>query len=98
KPNATDALSLRPQEQPNLGLTKAIDRLHRVAHREQRAPIARLPACGEAHHQLVLTQRGILKLVDEQMSYPVVQRERELRRRLGITQRLVRRQQQLREV
>ncbi len=43
KPNLTDALSLRPQEQTNLGLAKAIDRLHRVANHEERSPIALLP-------------------------------------------------------
>ena len=82
KPNVTDAFPLRPQEQTNLGLAKAIDRLHRVANHEQRSPIALLPARCEAQHQLVLAQRRVLKLIDEQMTNPIVECQRQLGGRL----------------
>ena len=38
---------LRLEEQPHLGVAEAVDRLHRIADREQRAAVARLPARGQ---------------------------------------------------
>jgi hypothetical protein len=35
---------LRKQEQRHVGIAKPVDRLHRVADEEQRAPVVGLPA------------------------------------------------------
>src|SRR5207302_5816637 len=42
------------QEQRDLRLAEAVDRLHRVADEEERAAVARLPAGGEALEELPL--------------------------------------------
>ena len=50
-------------------------------------PVAGLPACGELGDQLVLADGGVLELVDEQVPDAVVEREREIARRLRAAQR-----------
>src|SRR5256885_7015971 len=54
----------RADEQADLRVAEAVDRLHRIAHDEQRAPIALLPGGGEGFEQLELRQRGVLELID----------------------------------
>ncbi len=53
------------RNKPDFGLTELIDRLHRVAHREQRVPVARLPRRRQRGKQLVLSDRRVLELVDQ---------------------------------
>jgi hypothetical protein len=64
-----------PQEEPDLGVPEAVDRLHGVAHQEQRPAIPRLPAGCQAAQQSVLGGGGILILVHQQVADPMVQRQ-----------------------
>ena len=69
------------QEQSDLGVAEAIDRLHRVADHEQRAAVARLPAGGERLEQLELRERGVLELIDQDV--PQVEARRAAPRSVG---------------
>lgn len=62
------------QEQADLGLAETVDGLHRVAHQEQRAAIAVLPAGGQRGQQVDLALAGVLEFVDQQMADRRVQR------------------------
>ena len=75
------------EELPDLGLAKAVNRLHRVADREQRPAVAPLPAGGEARNELVLADRGVLELVHQDVPHLVVEREREIGRRVVVAER-----------
>ena len=70
----------RAQVETDLGLAKAVNRLHRIADGEQRATIAMLPAGRQRGEQLVLAARGVLELVDQHMLQPVVEAQRQVRR------------------
>ena len=74
-----DAFVPRPEEQAHLRLAEAVDGLHRVAHHEHRAPVAFLPAGGEALEQLELAERGVLEFVHQQMADAVVQGQGQVR-------------------
>src|SRR5438445_13379504 len=71
------------QEERDLGLAEAVDRLHRVADDEERAPVALVPSGGEPLEQLPLRDRGVLELVDQDVADAVVEREEQVARRLG---------------
>src|SRR4029078_6709549 len=86
EPHAADALAPRAQEQADLGLAEAIDRLHRVADEEERAPVARLPSGGQPLEQVPLRERRVLELVDEDVADAVVEREYEVRGPVGVSQ------------
>ena len=73
KRQAADPFAGRFQKQPDLGLAKAIDGLHRVAHRERRPAIVPLPARSELLDEGVLADRSVLEFVDQQMLDLVVQ-------------------------
>ncbi len=83
-----DTLALGLQEQRDVGLPERIDRLHRVADAEQRAPVALLPAGEQQLQQLFLRRRRVLVFVHEQVADAVVERERKLGRRRGVAQRI----------
>ncbi|OIQ81377.1 hypothetical protein GALL_368610 [mine drainage metagenome] len=76
--DVVDAPLRHAQEQADLGLAEAVDGLHRVADAEQRAPVARHPALGQAPQQIDLRRAGILEFIHQQMLNPVVQPERQL--------------------
>src|SRR5262249_50251258 len=59
---------------------EAVNRLHRVADQEQRAPVAFLPAGGELGEELELRERGVLELVDQDMRDLLVEREQQVAR------------------
>ncbi len=61
------AVLLRLDEEPHLGAAEAVDRLHRIADGEQRAPVAALPAGGQPADQLELRERRVLEFVDQQV-------------------------------
>jgi hypothetical protein len=78
-----DAPRLRDtQEEADVGLAEAIDRLHRVAHGEQRAAVAgafvTAPAGGKAFQQFNLGRAGVLEFVDQQVADAVVEAQAEL--------------------
>ncbi len=56
------------QEQPDLGLAEAVDRLHRVADQEQRAAVAGLPAGSQRRGAAVLRLGRVLELVDQHVA------------------------------
>ncbi len=63
--DTADARIAGLQEQTDFCLAKLIDRLHRVAHHKQGAPIALFPPGGQRHHQVELRERRVLKLIDQ---------------------------------
>ena len=67
------------EEEAHLRLAEAIDRLHRVAHQEQRAAIALFPPGGELLQQLELRVRRVLEFVDEHVADAVVEHEKQVR-------------------
>ena len=77
--DATDALALCLQEERNVRLAECVDGLHRIAHAEQASAIRGLPAGHEQLEQSRLRRRRVLVFVDQQVTDPVVERERELR-------------------
>ena len=85
--HTADAINACAQIQPHVGLAKTIDRLHRIADHKQSAAIIPLPAGGKPRQQLELRQRGILKLIHQQMAYAVVERQRQVSGRIILTQR-----------
>ena len=80
KCNATDALALCLKEERDVRLAERIDGLHRVAHAEQAPAICGLPAGYEQLEQSRLGRGGVLVFVDQQVTDPVVERQRELGR------------------
>ena len=68
-------------EEPHLGVAEAVDRLHRIADREQRAAVAGLPAGGQPAQELELRERRVLELVDQQVIDACVEREQQVGRR-----------------
>ena len=52
-------------EQVHVGISEAIDRLHGIAHHEQRPLVGAGPAGSQAFEQRVLNARGILEFVDQ---------------------------------
>ena len=82
--SATPPSCRRPgaEELADLGLAEAVDRLHRVADREQRPPVAGRPAGGELLDQLVLGERRVLELVDQHVPHAIIERERDIGRRV----------------
>ena len=52
-------------EAPHLGIAKSVDRLHRIAHQEQRATVAVAPVPGQRDQQFILIARSVLELIDE---------------------------------
>src|SRR5439155_27145020 len=61
--HGAEALFPRLEEERDLRLAEAVDRLHRVADEEERAAVAFLPARGEAAQELVLRPGGVLVFI-----------------------------------
>ena len=61
--------------------------MHRVADREQGAPVTGRPAGGEPFQQIVLGIRSVLEFIDQDVTDAIVERQREIGRRLGTSQR-----------
>ncbi|MGB3428888.1 MAG: hypothetical protein WBA53_12025 [Burkholderiaceae bacterium] len=66
----------RAQEQADLRLAETVDRLHRVTDHEQRAAIPSRPVGDESLDEFELGDRGVLELVDQQMTQARVERKR----------------------
>ncbi|VGO06922.1 hypothetical protein AMB3_3154 [plant metagenome] len=81
------ALVAHMQEQAHFRLAEAVDRLHGVAHQEERAAIAVLPAGRERADQVDLRLAGVLELVDEQMTDGGVETQQQLAWVVGPAQR-----------
>ena len=75
-------LRLGFDEDAHLGFAKAVDRLHRIADGEQRAPVTGLPSRGEPAQKLELRERRVLEFVDQQMIDPKIEREQQVGRRV----------------
>ena len=77
--DTTDApVSLSGKKQADIGFAEAVNRLHRVADDKQGTAIAGRPTLGKPLDQLVLCERRILELVQEQVLDPHVEREQQL--------------------
>ncbi len=81
------SLAPRVQEEADLRVAEAVNGLHRVADREHRAPVSRLPSRGEALEQLPLRVGGVLELVHQQVAHARVHREQQVGRLLGRAER-----------
>ena len=89
--HVADSMLARADEQADLRVTEAVDRLHRIAHDEQRAPIALLPGRGQRFEQLELRQRGVLELIDQNVGEGQAGAQRELRGEPCVRERRARR-------
>ena len=63
--NIADTVFPDAQEQADIGLAKAVDRLHWVADDEQRAAVVALPTSGQARQQIDLRGASVLKLINQ---------------------------------
>ncbi len=86
------------EEQSDLRVAEAVDRLHRVADEEQRAPVAGLPAGRQRLQQSHLRLGGVLELVDQHVPQLRVERQRGVGRRVLAAERLPRRPREARVV
>src|SRR5205823_7195265 len=86
------------QEESDLRLAEAVDRLHRVADEEERAAVALLPAGGEAFEQFPLRVGGVLELIHQDVADLRVEREQEIGGALGRAERAHRALRDLGEV
>ena len=86
----TQPIGAGTQEQTDLGLAKAIDRLHRIAHQKQAAPERTLgigfPTGGEALQQGELGVGGVLEFIHQQVTDAVIQSQCQFARVVGVTQ------------
>ncbi len=87
QPELADTAVARREIKADLGLAKAVDRLHRIADREQGAAVSVLPAGGQRREQFILAARGVLKLVDQQVLQAVVEGQGEVGRLLRPAER-----------
>ena len=95
---ADASLGARFEEQAHFRVAEAVDRLHRIADREQRAPVARRPSCRQQLDEPELGVGRVLEFIDQQMIDREVETQQEVARRIGIAERLERGDRQLREV
>ena len=93
-----EPLAPRAQEQAHVGLAEPVDGLHRVAHREDGAPVPGRPARGERGEQVPLASRRVLELVDEHVRQALVEGQQEVRGRGFGAERLHRAGRDLRMV
>src|SRR5207302_8142661 len=68
QPDRADSTIARPQKQSYLRFPELINRLHGVADDEQRAAITLLPTCRQHLNQIELRERGVLKLIHQDVS------------------------------
>ncbi len=78
-----DTLLGHLKKQADIRLAETINRLHRIAHAKQRAPVFRRPALRELPQQFDLRRAGVLKLIHQQVLDTVVQFQRQIGRRPG---------------
>ncbi len=78
------------EEQADIRVAEAVDRLHGIADQEQRAAVTALPACCQALQQLHLRFGGVLELVDQHVPQPRIEGKRGVGRLVGCTERLAR--------
>ena len=71
--NVADPLLAYANKQTDIGFTKAVDRLHRIANQKECLARVRRPACGQFFQQGDLGWAGVLKLVHQQMADLIVQ-------------------------
>ena len=77
--DATDSpVPLGGEKQADIGFAEAVNRLHRVADDKQAASVAGCPTLGKPLDQLVLCERGILELVEQQVLDAHVEREQQI--------------------
>src|SRR5947209_815120 len=86
------------QEERHFGFAEAVDRLHRVTDEEQRAAVTLLPAGSQLGEELVLRERGVLELVDQDVRDLLVEREQQVARVVDRAERLERAVRELGEV
>ncbi len=91
-----DAMLASAQEQPDLRFAKEVNRLHRIAYREQRVTVALLPRRGERGKQVELRDRGVLELVDEHVPERDAGAQSEIGRQSILNERLLRRREKRR--
>src|SRR5262249_55626984 len=96
--NCADSVSARPLEQPDVSVAKAVDRLHRITHSEERPTVARLPFLCQPHQQPMLYARGVLKFVDEQVFDSIVERKSEVGGCVRVSEGPVGREAEFREI
>src|SRR4029078_1890932 len=77
KGHSVEGTMLDIEKQTDLGLAEAINGLHRIPHQKQCAAVARLPSCGQFLEQLILSARGILKFVNQQVFDACIETKRE---------------------
>ena len=85
--DVADAALADAQEEPDVGLAEAVDRLHRVADDEQRAAVVRHPAARQFLDQADLARTGVLEFIDQQVTDAVVERLGQIGRRFVIAER-----------
>ena len=68
-----EAVGGRGEELAQVGVAEPVDRLHRVADREERVAAAGFPAIDQGGEQAMLAERRVLEFVDEDMPDAVVQ-------------------------
>ena len=87
EPDVADAALADAQEEADIGLAEAVDRLHRVADDEQRAAVIGRPAARQLLDQADLARAGVLEFVHQQVADAVVERLGEIGRRLVVAER-----------
>ena len=89
---------LRLDEDPHLRFAEPVDRLHRIADREHRAPVTLGPPRGQPAQEHELRERGILELVDQQVLDPRIELEQQIGWRQVAAERVDRRDRALHEI
>ena len=87
EPDVADAALADAQEESDVGLAEAVDRLHRVADDEQRPAVVRHPAARQFFDQADLARAGVLEFIDQQVADAVVERLGQIGRRFVVAER-----------
>ena len=74
-----DTLLPGSQEKGHVGIPEPVDRLHRIAHQEERAAIAGLPSGREQFQKPDLGTRSILKFIHEDVLDASIKRKQQVR-------------------
>ena len=77
-----------------VGIAEPINRLHRITDTEEGPAVVRLPPGCQAIEQLDLADRGILKLIHENVVETVIQQQRQIFGRILIAERAASREGQ----
>ncbi len=98
RPDGADPALPGLKKEADLRFTKSVNRLHGIAHQEQRPSVIRAPVPDQPGQQAILALGGILKLIDEQVADLIVQSAGQVGWGLVRTQRGPRPDGDLREV